>query len=237
MTAPADVRAPAHRINHSQRRYSLPEGARQIVLVRHGSTGGEVVNRLQLGDLSISDPALLPEGHVQAEAVAQRLRHEPIRHIFATPLQRTQQTAAPLVELLGIEPVVIDDLRETHLGDFEHDFSARAAAGDPLLKRMHAEETWDVIPNAETMAAFAARVRRGIEVILGHVDAGSTAVAFAHGGTIAEVCRQATGARGFSFLGPENTSISRLVVLNSGRWVLRGFNDVAHLPPHHAARD
>jgi probable phosphoglycerate mutase len=39
---------------------------------------------------------------------------------------------------------------------------------------------------------------------------------------------QASGARPFAFLNADNGSISKLVVAPE-RWVVRGFNDTAHL--------
>jgi probable phosphoglycerate mutase len=217
------------RMINAQQRYVLPAGAREVILVRHGSSDPESNNILPFGELTLADPPLLPEGHAQAEAVARRLSGEPVSRIFVTPLQRTHQTAAKLVDLMRIDPIVVPELREAHLGDWEHEFYVRAASQDPLLKRMLSEETWDVIPNAEPMQAFSHRVRAGIEKVLSHLAAGTTAVAFVHGGTIGEVCRQATLSRPFAFFAPENTSVSRLVVQRDGRWALRCFNDVSHL--------
>jgi len=217
------------RAANSQQRYALPAGAREIIWVRHGSTDSQARRALPFGELTLSDPPLLPEGHLQAEAVAQRLKQEPLSRIFVTPLQRTHQTAAKLVDLVRIDPIVIPELREAHLGDWEHEFYERAAAQDPLLKRMLAEENWEVIPNAEKMQAFSARVRTGVEKVLSHLTAGATAAAFVHAGTISEICRQATQSRPFAFFAPENTSVTRLVVHGDGHWSLRSFNDVSHL--------
>jgi probable phosphoglycerate mutase len=171
----------------------------------------------------------LPVGHAQAEAVAKRLSREPISRIFVTSLRRTHQTAAKLADLVRIDPIVVPELREAHMGDWEHEFYVRAAADNSLLKKMLSEETWDVIPNAERMQAFSARVRAGVERVLAILEEGATAVAFVHGGTIGEICRQATQSRAFAFFAPENTSISRLVVHRDGQWTLRSFNDVSHL--------
>jgi 2,3-bisphosphoglycerate-dependent phosphoglycerate mutase len=46
---------------------------------------------------------------------------------------------------------------------------------------------------------------------------------------IGEVCRQATESRPFAFIHADNGSLSRLVILPGGRWLLRSFNDTAHL--------
>ena len=55
-------------------------------------------------------------------------------------------------------------------------------------------------------------------------------VAFSHGAAIGEVLAQATGSRPFAFLMSDNAAIARLV-LTPDKWILRGFNDTAHLEP------
>jgi probable phosphoglycerate mutase len=198
-------------VHRAQERYRTPAGAREILLIRHGSSVGATVDTVQLGPLTVSDPPLTEGGVAQAEALARHLAGEAISAVFVTPLRRTRQTAAPLAAAKGIEPVVLPDLREVHLGDWEHSFYEHAASGHPLLKRMFAEERWDVIPNAEPPADFAARVRAGIEAIVAATPPGTQAAAFTHAGVIAELCRQATESRAFAFMAPENTSVSRLV--------------------------
>ncbi len=141
---------------------------------------------------------------------------------------------APLAALTALEPVVVPELREVYLGDWEGgELRIRAAHGDPILKRAQAEERWDVIPNAEPMEAFAERVAAGLETIVDATGPGALAAAFVHGGVIGELCRQATGSRPFAFLHADNASITRLVVLGDGRRLLRCFNDTAHLAAVH----
>ena len=54
-------------------------------------------------------------------------------------------------------------------------------------------------------------------------------VIVSHGGIIGEILAQVTKAgRPFAFLGAANASISQVVAFN-GRWILRRFNDTAHL--------
>lgn len=215
--------------HNAQSRFTLPQDARQIILVRHGSSVGATLDTVELGVLTISNPALSADGEAQAQAVGRALATSSISAIFVTPLQRTQQTAAPLVNATGITPVIIEDLREVHMGDFEHSFYEHVKARNPLVARMFTEERWDIIPNSEGADAFAERVRRGMGHLLDGVAAGETSVLFSHAGTIAEICRQATASRAFAFMGVENASISRLIVQADGSWHLRSFNEVAHL--------
>ena len=51
---------------------------------------------------------------------------------------------------------------------------------------------------------------------------------FSHGAAIGEILAQATGSAPFAFVGPDNVSISRIVVTPE-RWIVRGYNDTAHL--------
>jgi len=160
--------------------------------------------------------------------VCARLAATALDAVVVTSLRRTAQTAAPLLDRLGIDAVVEPDLREVFLGEWEGGvFRQRVVERDPLALRMHDEQRWDVIPGAESNADFFARVRRGIDRITASC-AGRRVAVFAHGGTIGAVLSLATGSEPFAFAGSDNASISE-VVLTPGRWVVRRFNDTAHL--------
>ncbi|HEX8119708.1 MAG TPA: histidine phosphatase family protein [Solirubrobacteraceae bacterium] len=198
--------------------------------MRHGASAAAVPGEPFPLVLGRGDPPLAPEGEAQARAVADRLAGEPLSGLFVTPLQRTSQTAAPLAERTGLEPQAIEELCETYLGEWEGgELRIRFAKGDPIALRLAAEERWDLIPGAESMEALAERVRAGIDAIVERTGPGRTAAAVLHGGVIGEICRQATSSRPFAFIHSDNGSITRLVVLGDGRWLLRSFNDIAHL--------
>ena len=214
-----------------QRPFSAPDGAQELVLVRHGSVVSPtpVVEGAPLGRQN--DPPLDERGRRQAEAVAARLEEEPIAAVFVTPLKRTVETAEPLLARNGFEARVMDDLREVELGDWEHgELSRRAAVGDPEFRRVMREQRWEVIPNAEPAVAFAERVRRGMEEAASASGSDSVAIVYTHSAVIAEACRLITGSDPFAFLTVSNCSLTRLVRMPTGRWVLVAFNETAHLP-------
>jgi probable phosphoglycerate mutase len=171
---------------------------------------------------------LATAGREQADQVARRLVPEPIAAIYVTTLRRTVETAAPLASRLGIVPVVEAGLREVHLGEWEGGlFRIRVAEGHPIAKRFMEEQRWDVIPGAEPAEAFAARIRRALaEVAERHPD--QLVVVFTHGGVIGQALAEATASRPFAFNGADNGSISHLVI-TPDRWLVRAFNDTAHL--------
>jgi probable phosphoglycerate mutase len=213
-----------------QARFEPPPGACEILLVRHGESAPAVEGRpFDLID-GHGDPPLDPEGRRQAERVAERLvsTGERIAAVYVTTLQRTRQTAEPLLERIGLEARVEADLREVFLGEWEGgELRRRVADGDPIAARMYEEQRWDVIPGGEPADAFRDRVRRAIErIAAAHPD--DVVVAVVHGGVIGEVLNIAAGTSGFAFTGADNASISHVVVTPLG-WRIRCFNDTSHL--------
>lgn len=216
--------------SYPQRAFALPPDATEVVLVRHGASAAAVPGEPFESIEGQSDPPLAPEGEQQARAVAERLAGESFSGLFVSTLRRTAQTAGPLAALTGLEPVVVPELREVGLGEWEGgELRIRAAHGDPKFFEVIAAERWDVIPGAEPAEAFAERVRAGLEHVVAAVGPGAVACAVVHGGVIGELCRQATRSRPFAFVHADNCSITRLVVFAGGRRLLRSFNDVAHL--------
>jgi probable phosphoglycerate mutase len=220
----------ADRDSFEQSPYELPPGSTEVVLVRHGASEAAVVgSKFPLVD-GHSNPALSGPGRSQAAMVAERLAGEEIGGLFVSTLRRTEETAAPLAEAIDLEPQVLPELREVYLGDFEGgEYRVRSGRGDPVIKRVFEEERWDAIPNGESWEDFGARVTAGVERIVERVGPNTTAVAVVHGAVIGQLCRQATESRPFAFVHSDNGSISRLVVFDDGRWLLRSFNDISHL--------
>lgn len=216
-----------------QYRFAPPPGACEILLVRHGESAplrdGQPFPLIDgHGDPPLHDP----DGFEQAEQVADRLiaTGEQIAAVYVTTLTRTKQTAAPLLERLGMVATVEPDLREVFLGEWEGGLlRQKVVDGDPIAMRMFEEERWDVIPGAESPEDLRARVKAGIErIAAAHPD--ELVVAVVHGGVINEVMNIATGCSGFRFNGADNASLHH-VVIDGGQWVIRCYNDTSHLSP------
>lgn len=220
---------------YRQHRFTLPPGATEILLVRHGESAPAREDRpFPLVD-GQGDPPLAEIGQEQAVQVADRLAHEELDGLYATTLQRTVQTAAPLAERLGITPNIEPGLREVMLGEWEGGlFRIRVAERDPVAVQMFIQERWDVIPGAESTEAFTDRIRESIERLAAkHTD--RRIAVFTHGGVIGQVVAMASGSRPFAFIDADNASITQLVVWGE-RWLIRRFNDTAHLDPRFTMR-
>jgi probable phosphoglycerate mutase len=215
---------------HRQIRFAAPPGSTTILLIRHGESAAFVEGEpFALVDGHGDPPLRDPDGLEQAQRIGERLTGEDIAAIYITPLQRTAQTAAPLAQRLGLEPIVEPDLREVHLGEWENGgLRKHTRESHPLVMQIFAEQRWDVIPGAEPTVDFDARVRAGIErIAAAHPD--HTVAAFVHGGVIGRVLATAADARGLAFAAADNGSISEVVVVPGGPWIVRRYNDTAHL--------
>ena len=123
-----------------------------VTLLRHGEP-----DWAPHGGKSVSDPALTERGLAQARAAAAALSRRRIDAIYVSPLRRAQETAQPLAEASGIQPVTIDGLAEIHINlggktreQVESYFAG--ATGRPL------REHWDGWPGGESFRDFHARV-------------------------------------------------------------------------------
>lgn len=213
---------------YRQSRLLRPPGAAELLLIRHGESAAvRPGESFPLTD-GRGDPDLAPEGRKHADRLADRLGGERFDAVYVTPLRRTQQTAAPLAAKLGIAPTVAPGLAEVFLGDWENGlFQIKAAQHDPVVQRVLAEQRWDLIPGAESMAALAERVRLAVtEIAAAHPD--QRVAVCTHAGVIGQILALATGSQPFAFVGADNGSISRIFVLGE-RWILRGYNDTGHL--------
>ena len=213
---------------YRQIRFESPRGATEIVLVRHGESENADPDRPFPLVAGRGDPALSALGREQAELVAARLATTLVDAIYVTGLRRTAETAAPLAERLGLSPQVEADLAEVRLGAWEGGlYRKRISERDPLAAQLFEQERWDLIPGAETNEALADRVGRAVNRIAA-AHTGGRVVCYAHGGTIGTALAIAAGSRPFAFIGSDNGAISTIVVAGS-RWLVRGFNDHAHL--------
>src|SRR4051812_28142978 len=62
--------------------------------------------------------SLTEKGRAQAEALARHLAAEPITRIFSSPLDRAQQTAAPLARLKNLRVELSPALTEIDAGEW-----------------------------------------------------------------------------------------------------------------------
>jgi len=184
----------------------------ELLLIRHArplrAHGGE----------GPADPALSPLGLRQAEALADWLAEERLDAIYASPLRRARETAAPLAAKLGLDVAIDESLREYDADAVEYiPMEDLKAAGDPR---------WNEVPDA--LPEFRERVIDGIErLVKAH---GSERIAIVcHGGVVNVYVAWIVRSRTELFFLPHYTSISRVLASGSGQRSVDTINETAHL--------
>ena len=107
-----------------------------IFFVRHAERADTIT---AAAPMMATDPDLSEAGQARAASLASLLRDAGIREIYVTEYKRTQQTAAPLANALGLTPIVISAKDTAGLAS-----RLKQAAG-PALVVGHSNSVPDVI--------------------------------------------------------------------------------------------
>lgn len=160
-----------------------------VLLVRHGqtpTTGTNLPGRAR--GLHLSD-----KGQEQAAAVAERVRPltQRIGAVYASPLERTQETAAPIAK-------AVKKRVRTNPGLLECDFGTWTGA---TLKDLAELPEWKTVqrypsgfrfPRGESFAEMQARITGAIDTLVAR-HPGATVVAVSHADPIKAAVAQALG--------------------------------------------
>jgi broad specificity phosphatase PhoE len=87
----------------------------RVFLIRHGATQLSTEDRFA----GSTDVPLSADGRAQAERLARRLADDALTAVYASPLERTLDTARIVAAPHGLTPVPWDGLREIHHGHWE----------------------------------------------------------------------------------------------------------------------
>lgn len=202
----------------------------QILLIRHA-----VNDFVKTGKLAGWTPEvhLNNDGKAQAEALGKRLTDAPMTHLYASPLERTMETAGAILEhraatLPRLEIIQNRELGEVRYGDWE------GQEINALTKR----KMWHVIqeypsrayfPNGETMRGVQMRAVNEIERLATAHPRGMIAVV-SHADLIKMILAHYLGMHldNFQRIVVSPASISTLA-LGYGRPYVGAMNDMAHV--------
>jgi broad specificity phosphatase PhoE len=154
----------------------------RLLLIRHGQTPSNVSGAL---DTAVPGAPLTDLGHRQADAVTDALADEPLAAIYASPLVRTQLTAAPLAGARGLPAEVVPGLEEISAGDLE--MRTDTEARDDYIGTLAAWLGGDLsvrMPGGEDGHAFLSRYDAALASLLRGHGSDATVAAFSHGAAI-----------------------------------------------------
>ena len=158
-----------------------PRGdATRLVLVRHAEPDPAMEGRCY-GTL---DVALSAEGRRRATELGAALAPNPLAGVYASPLERAAETAAPIAGVQGLGVVTVRDLREVDFGELEGLTFDEIRAGWAELYREWMERPADVrFPGGESFSDLRDRALPALaDIRMRH--AGEAVVVVTHGGVV-----------------------------------------------------
>lgn len=191
----------------------------ELILVRHALP---VRRENSVGP---ADPELSDEGVAQSLLFAQYMEAEHIDALYSSPLQRAQQTAAPLAQIKKMSPVVVDGVAEFDQHSNEYiPVEELKAANDPRWTEM-INGTWT---SPEEAQEFTDRVIDALESIIKD-NRGGRVVVTCHGGVINEFLAHVLGLENRQFFYPNYTSLHRIAASSNGHRSVLSINETSHL--------
>ena len=159
-----------------------------VLLVRHGQTPttGKILPG-RAGGLHLSET-----GHAQASAVAERLARLPkIDAVYASPLERTRETAKPIAEARGLKVRIERGLLEADIGTWTGQ-ELKAVRKAPEWKAVHAYPSGFRFPGGESFVEMQNRALAALERLRA-AHPGGTVVAVSHADVIKAAVAHALG--------------------------------------------
>ena len=218
-----------------------------LTFIRHGEPAWSVDGLSQL------DPYLTELGHEQAKLAAARLAQDDrgFTEIIVSPARRSQQTAAPIAEALGLEPVTIDNIVEIKMPDWAGAPEAEVQKIFHDAQSRPEEEWWEGLPGGESFRDFHNRIVTAMDKLLAergvvsieedHLwrvdDPTQRILVVAHGGTnsvaLGHVLNLQPTPWEWERLLLRHASLARtktIELAGAHTFSLRSFNDTQHLP-------
>jgi probable phosphoglycerate mutase len=193
----------------------------ELLLIRHALP----VRRENAG--GPADPELSDAGHAQAGLLARYLADEHLHAIYASPLQRARQTAAPVAATRDLDVVVADGVAEyDRNADTYIPVEELKAANDPRWREIVATggQFDDITPEE-----FQSRVVDAVEELVA-AHTGHKIAVVCHGGVINAYLAHVLGlADPTGFFYPNYTSIHRVAAARSGERSILTVNETTHL--------
>lgn len=182
--------------------------------------------RVDASDDGPADPPLAPAGHEQARAVAAWLRRDALHGVISSPSLRAQETAAPLAEALGVEPVVDTELAEFDAGATHYvPYDELKAIGDERWEALKRGEFY--VPDVDPVA-FRRRIVGRIETIIA-ANPGKRLAVFTNAGVINAYIGHVLAQEPPLWFGPAFASITRVAAARDGRRGVVSLNETGHV--------
>ncbi|MEN8240829.1 MAG: histidine phosphatase family protein [Chloroflexota bacterium] len=211
-----------------------------VLLIRHGEN--EYVKKGRLAG-RLPGVHLNEKGRAQADALAETLKKTPIKAVYASPLDRTIETAAPLATAHNLKPIPLDGLLEVDFGKWQ-DKTIKQLSRQKLWKTVQSRPSHAQFPEGETFAQAQLRIITEINQLcsqhkpkdliacVGHSDMIKLAVAYYLGLPLDLFQRLTVQPASISTLHIHPEGGARLINLNHIPYTLPSNTDPLHQGKH-----
>ena len=185
MTRVSDTDAPGDAAPEQQP--PAPKGITTLILVRHAVTA-------QTGPLLSGRAPGIPlseDGQAQAKATAERLAALPIAAVYASPIERTTETAEAIAAPHGLEVRALPGVLEADYGEWTGGKLTDLAKTD-LWKTVQRSPSRARFPGGESIAEMQARMVVALEEVVA-AHAGELFVVVSHADPIKSAIAHYTG--------------------------------------------
>ena len=160
-----------------------------IVLLRHGRSTANVAGVLAGRSPGVS---LDDVGRAQAEAVAARLTGITLDALVSSPMDRCQQTVAPLAAATGMTVRIEPALAEVDYGDWTGR-ALKDLGGEDLWRTVQAHPSAAVFPGGEGLAAVGVRAVAAVRGLVREFGPEAVILVCSHGDVIKSILADALG--------------------------------------------
>jgi probable phosphoglycerate mutase len=147
-----------------------------FLLIRHGETD---YNKKMLIAGRLNDVHLNKKGRQQALVLAETLARAPIKAIYASPLERTMETAQPLAGALNLKVKSVPGLLETDCGEWQGQ-SIRKLRRLKIWRSLQQHPSLFAFPGGESIPECQHRIVRALETIRQKHDPKDLIACFSH---------------------------------------------------------
>ncbi len=137
----------------------------ELLLVRHGESYTNVAKEFSCRSV---DHGLTKRGMEESLCAARWLCDRQVSEVYTSPLRRAKETAEIIANTLGLNVVVIDELREVDVGSLEGQSTFHNWKEHDRIVNSWKQGQWDIrFPHGESFSELVQRARNAILHIIG----------------------------------------------------------------------
>jgi 2,3-bisphosphoglycerate-dependent phosphoglycerate mutase len=163
-----------------------------LYLIRHGENLANITKEFSH---RLIDYSLTPKGILQAQQTGEYFKDRQIDAIYCSPLKRAIETAEIIGQIVGVQPLIMEEFREVNVGALEAlgGSPENWATHDSIIRAWFEGQPDRMFPEGENYHMLLERMRAGVLQVLREQE-NKRSIIVGHGGiftfTLKDICRE-----------------------------------------------